>query len=475
MNDSGDGMRQKIEDWFKLHADEMIKDLGRMLSVKSVKGLPEKGAPYGSGPRDGLAMARSMLEERGFTVSEFENIVITANTGPEPAKMGILAHVDVVDAGDGWDTDPFNMTIKDDRIYGRGALDNKGPTIAAMYAMYCVRELLPDMKSGFQLILGSGEELGCGDIVQYLEKNEPPTYVFTPDAGYPVVNTEKGRAAVFIGASWEDEDQELPRVISITGGKTMNVVPDHAEALIEGFRMDQLETYCMISSAQTGTNITVNATEDGIIIAVEGKSTHAATPDLGVNAQTALIDMLASMPFAESKGNGYIRALNRLFPHGDNKGKALGIEMSDDKTGALTVNFGVLRYTGKEFLCNFDSRTPACADETDLLAMIGAALEREGLKITNSVLSKCHHTPEDSPFVQTLLKIYSEYTGNPAECLTMGGQTYVHEIPGGVAFGCELPGTDNKIHSANEFIGVEQLIISAEMFAQAIVEICGVS
>ena len=464
-------MRSRIEDWFELHKDEMLEDLGRLIAVNSVKSAAEDGAPYGAGAREALRLAGSMLEGRGFTVSVFEDIILTADLGPSPPLLGILAHVDVVGAGDGWDTDPFQMTVRDGNIYGRGALDNKGPTIAAMYAMYCVRDLFPELRGGFRLILGSGEELGCGDIALYLEKNEPPSHVFTPDADYPVVNIEKGRLTPFFAASWEDSPA-LPRVVSVTGGKTINVVPNRAEAVVEGIAFGELCAYCREFSAKTGASI--SAREDGAscVVAAEGTSSHAASPGNGLNAQTALLEMLAAMPFAQSAGFEHIRALNRLFPHGDWLGRALGLEMSDDKTGELTVNFGVLRYSTIDMAGNFDSRTPACADDADLLGMTRAALEREGIKLTNSTISKCHHTPEEDGFVQSLLRIYEEYTGDPGKCLAVGGQTYVHEIPGGVAFGCELPGIDNRIHGVNEFIGMEQLFLSAKMFAQAIIDIC---
>jgi succinyl-diaminopimelate desuccinylase len=183
--------------------------------------------------------------------------------------------------------------------------------------------------------------------------------------------------------------------------------------------------------------------------------------------------MLAGMPFAETKGHQYICALSKLFPHGDYNGRALGVAMSDEKSGELTLNFGVLRFTETDFAANFDSRTPACADETDLLGMVRTALGQEGIELTNSVMSKCHHTPEDSPFVQSLLQIYEEFTGNPRECQIMGGQTYVHEIPGGVAFGCKMPDVDNNVHGANEFISKEQLITSAKIFTMAILDTCG--
>ena len=471
MSDSRADMRRKIDNWFDLHLDEMLEDFRKLIAVKSVRGLPQEGAPYGEGSRAVLALAKTMLEERGYPVCEFEDIMITADMGPSPPQLGILAHLDIVDPGEGWDTDPYVMTIKDNRIYARGTVDNKGPALAGMYAMYCVNDIYPKLKSGFRLILGSGEETGCDDIAQYLSKNEPPPSVFTPDADYPVVNTEKGRAAVFFNAAWE-KDIVLPRVVSITGGRTMNVVPNRAEAVIEGMTPDEAEPYCSEYSAKTGAPISPVVDGDKLIVKAEGTAAHAAMLHLGLNAQTALLEMLAAMPFAESKGQDKIRALSRLFPHGDIYGRALGIEMSDAESGKLTVNFGVLDFTETGFTGNIDSRTSVCADKTDLLGMIRDALEREGVRMTHSNVSKSHHTPGDSVFVQTLLRIYEEYTGEPGRCLAIGGQTYVHDIPGGVAFGCEMEGTDNRIHGANEFIGIPQLIISAKMFTQAIVDTC---
>jgi succinyl-diaminopimelate desuccinylase len=182
--------------------------------------------------------------------------------------------------------------------------------------------------------------------------------------------------------------------------------------------------------------------------------------------------MLAAMPFARSKGFEYIQALNRLFPHGDYYGRALGIAMNDERSGALTVNFGVLGFSETNFTGNFDSRTPACADETDLPGMVRSAFERDGIALSSLAQSKCHHTPGNSMFVQTLLRIYEEYTGKPGRCMKTGGQTYAHGLPGGVAFGCAMPGVNYNIHGANESIGIQELIISAKMFAAAIIELC---
>jgi len=471
-NNNYTGLRREIDRWFDTHLDEMLGDLGRLIEVISVNSPAEKGAPYGAGSRAVLTLARSMLEARGFPVDEFEDMIITADFGPYPPLIGFLAHLDVVEAGGGWESDPYKMTVKDGRIYGRGAIDDKGPAVAAMYAMYCTRDICPGIRHGFRLILGTGEEVGCEDIALYLSKNEPPAHVFTPDATYPVVNVEKGRITTFFGASWDDEPA-LPRVISINGGKTMNVVPNRAQAVIEGLAISEAEAVCNEYSVKTGTVMSVTPNGETLTVTVEGAATHAATPHEGVNAQTALLEMLSAMPFAESKGFEYIRALNRLFPNGDYNGRALGITMSDEISGELTLNFGVLDFSDTGFTGNFDSRTPACADGADLIGMTRTALEREGISLTSISHSKSHYTPEDSPFVQTLLRVYAEYTGNPGVCSKMGGQTYVHEIPGGVAFGSAMPGISNNEHGANEFLSTDDFILSAKMFTAVIIEMCG--
>jgi len=472
--------RRKIDAWFEANSEQMISDLGKIIEINSVRSESKEGASYGEDSRKVLSLAESMLEERGFDVNVFEDMMIIAEYGPAPSLMGILAHLDIVAAGDGWDTDPLKLVEKDGKLYARGVMDNKGPSVAAMYALYCARELFPQFKHGVQVILGSGEETGFADVTEYLKKNTPPANVFTPDAQYPVVNIEKGRFMPVFGAKWEKE-KTLPRIISIVGGKTPNVVPNLAESVIEGYSAEDVVAFCREYSEKTGVAISAVAGDKAktdepspclVTITAEGKAAHASKPELGNNAQTALIEMLANMPFAKSKGYEYICALNHLFPHGDNHGAAIGINMFDEKTGRITVNFGVLRFSEYEFSGNFDSRTPSCADDVDLIGMTKAALAQEGIDMTYNEIIAAHHTPEETPFVQKLLKLYEEYTGQHGECTSMGGLTYVHDIEGGVAFGVAMPGDDNRAHGVNEYIDKEQLITSAKMFTQAIIDMC---
>ena len=84
-----------------------------------------------------------------------------------------------------------------------------------------------------------------------------------------------------------------------------------------------------------------------------------------------------------------------------------------------------------------------------------------------------HHIPEESALVQTLLDVYEDMTGNRPKPLCIGGGTYVHDIENGIAFGCGFEGLDNRLHAADEFITLEQLLFTCKIYARTILAFCG--
>jgi succinyl-diaminopimelate desuccinylase len=468
---NNDELRPKLDAWFDAHKEGLLRDLGRLVAVKSVSGVALPGKPYGEGPAAALGEASAILEELGFSPVNDDNRVVTADLNGEAPALGILAHLDIVGVGEGWTSDPFKMAIREGKAYGRGVIDNKGPAVAAIYALKAARDIAPEIKKGCRVILGSSEETGHDDLTHYRKTNKMPPYVFTPDSNYPIVNLEKGRFVPTFGGSWP-ESKTQPRVVSISGGTTANVVPNYAEAIVEGLPLAYLQSLCVVLSSKMGVRISAANYHDAIRIKSNGKSAHAMCPETGQNAQTALLAVLAELPLAEGPCRKTIKALRKLFPYGDTLGKALGIEMADGVSGQLTLNFGVLSLNETGFTANFDSRTPKCATEENLDATAIAALTNAGFEIKDIDKTPCHHTPESTPLVQTLLRIYEAYTGNKGECLALGGQTYVHDIDGGVAFGPEMPGSDNHLHGADEYIDINDLILGAKMYTQAIIEMC---
>ncbi len=464
---------EKIKEWITAHREELIADLKTLCRIRSVKGEPAEHAPYGTGPAAALAKAMELCEGYGFAVQNCGDRVMTADLGaPEGRTLDILAHLDVVGEGDGWDTDPYEPVVKDDGfIYGRGVADDKGGAVAALYGMRCVRELGLPLKTGCRLILGTDEESGSTDIEHYYRAEKPAPNTFSPDAEFPVCNAEKGFFRLRFRKSWAEETA-LPRVTALSGGFRMNVVPTEASAELAGIEPVHLMAGAAPLCAELGCTCRVDETPGGARLTVVGKGCHAAMPEQGVNGNTALIRVLTELPLADCASTRALRELDRLLPHGDWLGRALGIAQRDELIGELTCSFTMITFTPTGLEGHCDCRVPLCANEENCKAVAEAALGALGFEAESYMIAP-HYTPADTPFIRTLLDCYERFTGREGACYAMGGGTYVHDIPGGVAFGIEMPGTDVRMHGANERYPVEDLITSAEIFAAAIAALCG--
>ncbi len=120
----------------------------------------------------------------------------------------------------------------------------------------------------------------------------------------------------------------------------------------------------------------------------------------------------------------------------------------------------------------FDSRTAIGATKENAADVAALNMAAHGLRCECAFHPE-HYVPADAPLVQALLKCYEQYTGRKGAPIAIGGGTYVHELPDGVAFGCTMPGVDNRMHGADEFVILDDLMLSGEMFAQAIIDLCG--
>lgn len=454
--------------------ERLIAAVSRLVSVRSVREAPLPGMPFGPGPAAALKESLSLCGELGFTTENVDNYVGVAALGDGPVGLHILGHLDVVHEGKGWTvTEPYSPKVVDGVLYGRGVADDKGPVVAALFAMWAVKELNLPLKQSVRLIMGTDEECGSSDIAYYYKDHPFAPHTFTPDADFPLINIEKGHFSPDFGSAWA-ESAALPRVAALKGGIRANVVPPEAEAVVLGLDRAAAEPVCAAVAAVTGARLEITGTEREITILCKGKNAHAAGPGAGINAIQALLEALAKLPLAECGSTAAIRGMNALFPFGDWRGEALGIAQRDEKSGELTLNLAIMELEETGFTAKFDSRTPLCATEANCKAVCEASMARYGISVMENFMWSPHEVPGDSEFVKTLLRCYETYTGaKNAKPIAIGGGTYVHNIPGGVAFGCEMPGATPNMHGADERIPVEDLITSAKIFAQAIVEVCG--
>ena len=464
--------RKEIEGFIDAHRQEMIDDICKLCRINSEKMPYTEGKPYGDGAFDALHAALAMMEDYGFSITNYDNYVGTADLNDKERQLDILAHLDVVPAGEGWTvTEPFEPVEKDGKLYGRGTADDKGPAVAALYAMRAIKELGIPVKKNVRLILGTDEECGSSDIEVYYKREKEAPMTFSPDASFPVINIEKGRIPGGFSASFE-ASEALPKIVSIDAGIKVNVVPGKAKAVVAGLEAEVLTQAADAVEKQTGLSFSFGETEDGIQIIVEGKGAHASTPDEGNNALTGLLSYLVSLPLADCPQLQAVKSLVTLFPHGDTRGKAVGIAMEDELSGPLTLAFDMLTLDKDHLEGAFDCRACLCATEENSLNVIRARMAEEGLTLQADHMTAPHHVDGNSHFVKTLLKAYEEYTGLEGHCESTGGGTYVHHLENGVAFGASMPGTDNKMHGADEFAVIDELLTSAKIFAQVIVDLC---
>jgi len=453
---------EKICQWIDEHKDEIIQTLQSWISVPSLKADAAEGAPFGKETRRILDMALGDAEAMGFATRDLEGYAGDVRMGPlDQDPLAILTHLDIVPVGDGWTVDPFAGVVDGDRILGRGSVDDKGPGVAALYAMKAVLESGVPLKREVRLILGCDEETGMGDILYYTNRVGMPREGFSPDAMYPVINTEKGQLGIRLTAPATGDGLKVKR---IAVGERRNVIPGKASALIDGD-----EALCArINSLAKEMAVAVEAemAEGGVLLKAKGIPGHASLPEIAKNAIGELLLMLRALGV-----QGPLKALaDNVGVEYD--GDSLGVACSDQTSGALTCNLGILRYDENGLYAELDIRFPLLCDGKRVLETVKAAFAGM-LNAEEASYSAPHHVSPNSKLVTALLDAYHTQTGRPKECMAIGGGTYARCLAEGVAFGATFPEEEEKAHQADEYIRIETLMLNVKIIARAILLLAG--
>ncbi len=466
-------MNEKVNAWIDAHQEALLKDIAELCAVPSVKGEAEEGKPFGKGPYDSLHCAMDICSRYGFAVKNYDNYVAAADFDVAlPRALDILAHTDVVPAGEGWTvTEPFKVIEKDGRLYGRGTSDDKGPLLCSLYAMRAIKECGIPLKKGVRLIMGADEECGSEDIEKYYAEEPEAEMTFSPDGEFPLINIEKGQFRGTLSKHFE-EDAALPRVISLEAGVALNAVPQKAVLRFEGLALDSAEVKAAIREIEAACEVKCEQNGENELI-VWGVSAHASTPETGKNAGLAAVLLLLKLPLHASALMTQLEKLPQLFAYGVTDGSGLNIKMADAESHDLTCTLDMYHIDPAYMEFSFDARTPVMATKENCQDCAQAAAEAAGFDFSTPGMIEPHRVPGDSDFVKTLLKAYEDVTGLRGECLAIGGGTYVHHLKNGVAFGAVLPGIDTRMHGADEFFDIDNIMLAAKVYAEAILALCG--
>ena len=452
---------------------DLLVDTQNLLKIKSVLDDEHKTdiAPFGIGVKEALDYMLELGAKDGFTVKNVDHVAGHIEMGQGEELLGILCHVDVVPEGDGWSSDPFGAEIRDGKIFARGALDDKGPTMAAYYAMKVIKELDLPLKKRIRMIIGTDEESEWRCVDHYFEVEEMPTLGFAPDADFPIIQAEKGiwDFAIIQSPAYEIE-QALVDVVEFSSGRRMNMVPDYAKAQVETQKAAELASAyeLFLEKYSLAGNVNVNGTT--VIFELKGVSAHGMEPNNGVNAGAYLAVFLADWEL-DSHAKTYFTFI-RDYLLGDSRGNKLGVAYHDEITGDLTLNAGKFCYSKTaESSIGFTMRYPVTYDWERGKEKLIAKLEKLQLKVESFSNSKPHYVEKDHFLIQTLQKVYEEATGEKAELLSIGGGTYARSLKEGVAFGPLFPGREDIAHQKDEYIEIEDMFKAATIYAQAIYEL----
>ncbi len=464
------------------YRNEIIKTTQELVQIPSIEGDPQEGMPMGAEVDKALRYVLDICQNMGFRTKNLDGYVGYAEYGHGPEMVGILGHLDVVPAGEGWTKPPFGGVVDRDRLYGRGTTDNKGPTVSAIYALKAVKEAKVPLKRRVRLIFGTNEESGWRGIRYYTQNEETPTMAFVPDASYPVINVEKGIVHVHLTHKATDNKVsggKTLQVLELAGGHRANMIPRLCTCTLAG-EEDTLKQAAEIAQSLQGDpypQVSAIVKGDKLVLTMEGLAGHGSTPNAGVNAISYMMQALKAMKDANLtfESQAVDETIDFLTQHVglETNGKSLGIDYEDDVSGALTLNVGLIDYEEGQVSIAFDIRYPVTKKEEDILNPIRTAASKYNLTITQGHSNHSLHVPEDGFLVQQLLNVYEKHTGERPRPLSIGGGTYARAFDNAVAFGSTMPGEERNVHREDEFTTITDLLRNAAIFADAIVMLAG--
>lgn len=459
-----------------LMKNDIIKSTQDLVKIPSVLAeSSDSTMPFGKEINNALEFALNLGEQLGFRTKNIDGYCGYIEFGEGDELVGIIGHLDVVPEGEGWNFPPFSATIHNNKIYGRGAIDDKGPVIASLYAMKAVMDTCKVNKR-VRLILGLNEENDWKCIDYYKLHEEIPNVGFSPDADFPCIYAEKGILTTVLKQEYTPYTDDLIFIEDINSfNNAINVVPKLCEATLHVNTnkvsidnvFDKLNE--IIKKYEYNINVTVSDSSH-LKITSHGISAHAAFPDLGDNAISKLLIVLNDI-FSAYKLDIEILTLFKKYINTELNGQSLNINVPDE-SGDLTLNVGHFGFSEDFIEIGLNLRVPVNTKLNDIeISFEKLTKDCENISVEFNGKKEPLYVPKDSPLVQTLCKIFTRVSGIDAEPVAIGGGTYARGFDNFVSFGANMPEQQDLCHQVNEYMSIDNLILCSKIYAEAIYEL----
>ncbi|MFK7697705.1 dipeptidase PepV [Paenibacillus sp. HJGM_3] len=448
---------------------DIVEQIQALVRIRSVAGEGRPGQPYGEEIDRALHYMLRLGAEMGFRTANVDGYAGHVEYGSGEELAAVLVHLDTVPEGTGWSYPPLGGDIHDGRIYGRGASDNKGPAVVALFALKAIRDLGLEPQRRLRIIFGTNEENGMTDLDRYFAREEVPDYAFTPDAGYPIINAEKGYYVIRLSAERAIGSGIGPSLLRMDGGTAPNVVPERCTALLQ-LGDGALERLTVVANEHPRIQVSGPDRSSRLVLTAAGRSGHGSYPPSGVNAIAHMAEFLHAV-VADVPEDRFVSFLRNAIGF-EAFGESLGISYSDPVHGRLTVNLAQIRLDEESAEAILNVRIPVTEDGERIIERLRHTAAEAGiaLEVTDHLLPL--YVAPDQPLIRKLSRAYEAVTGERAELLSIGGGTYARKLRGrGVAFGAGFRGTDTRAHQPDEFVGIEDMMRHGEICLQALYEL----
>ncbi|NMA06262.1 MAG: M20 family metallopeptidase [Ruminococcaceae bacterium] len=450
------------KEYVDINREQIIEDIKYLVSIKSVKDEPTAEAPYGEGIRKAQLAAMDLCKKYGFDVYDANGHIAWAHFGPEDKFICIMAHLDVVPEGDGWDSDPYECIEKDGYLVGRGTGDDKGPFVMGLWAARYLIDNVKPLNYGIRLLLGLDEESGMEDIEFYLDNFTKPVFSFTPDANFPVCNGEKGICNV----KMISPDLGAAALMEFSGGLAPNVVPDEVHASVSPDFLEELSEL-----AENNEDIVVLKDKTSKVKA-KGISAHAGSPYEGKSAIHLLSSFLLSSDIINKNEREALLLIDKVS--GDFSGKSVGIDRECEIFTPLTVNLGLISIKDNKFEVVLDIRYPISVAPEEIEKMLSELACEYGYEIIDISNKPPFYINPESPVIEALTHAFEEVYGEKHEPYVMSGGTYARKMDNAVAFGPGFPNSKKPdwagdAHMKNEALSIEDTLKATEIYCESLI------
>ena len=452
--------KERIRSWFQAHRDEMTDDIVSLVRIPSVRGETDAEYPFGEACFRAVEKSMEIAGRFGLKTSIFRNMVGRASLKEGRVDVGIWAHSDVVPADGEWTNPPFEPVVRDGRIYGRGATDNKGQLVSVLYALRCLKELGVELDHNAAVFVGSNEETGMADVRTWVAENEEPAFNLAPDSDFPIGYAEKGVLRFYLEAPLMQKG-----LLAIGGGSALNIFPKEASAVLELGQIDReaLGRLKDVSCAVDGDTVTVTAS---------GKGGHSAK---ALGADNPYAKLICALEEAGVFPAGLSPRLKFLADAClDESGAFLGVACRDEVVGELHFAGTVLNCTDGVIRMGCDIRHPMSRTAEQLLSILEKTAAEAGFSVRPEKINPSRYSDPDDVCAAACAEIYNalalEFGRRVGKSYTLSGGTYARHFTRGYVFGM---GAGGNAHNADEYVNIDRLLFGGMIYALCLIRLDG--